>query len=162
MESLQNPTTWVAISFIFFAALIWWKGRGPILAALDARIALIRAEIDAAQNLRKEGQALFDDYEAKHLEIVRQSEHVIKVATKQADEMRRQAEADIAETIAQREKQLEDRIQRMKQSAMEDIQRYAADLAIRATAGIITEKLDADTREKLADQSIANLGKNLN
>lgn len=161
MELMNDPQNWVAFSFLMFLVLAWFKGRKAILGALDGRIAVIRAEIETAQNLRLEAQKLFEDYEDKHQQAMREAEHVVKVAEKQAIEIRKQAELDLADTIHVREKQLNERLERMKQLAKEEIQRYAADLAIQATAGIIKEKLDANAKDQLIDKAIANIGKNL-
>ena len=158
---LHEATNWVAFSFFLFVVLIWFKGRKAILGALDAKIATIRAEIDTAQNLRLEAQRLFEDYEHKHQEAIREAEHVVRTAEKQAIEIRKQAELDLADTIHVREKQLKDRIDRMKQAAKEEIQQYAANLAIEATAGIIEQKLDAKAKDQLIEKAIANIGKNL-
>ncbi len=156
-----DANAWVGISFVLFAFLIWWKGRKAIVGVLDKRIAVIREDLDAAQNLRLEAQKLFESYEEKHQEAIREAEHVIRTAEKQAIEIRKQAELDLADTIHIREKQLNERIERMKQSAKEEIQRYAADLAIQATAGIINEKLDARANDQLIEKAIASVGKDL-
>jgi F-type H+-transporting ATPase subunit b len=161
MDFHNDPTAWVALSFAIFAVVIWFKGRKAILGTLDSRIAVIRAEIEAAQSLRLEAQRLFEEYELRHEEAVRDAGHVIKVAEKHAIEIRKQAELDLAETVRLREKQLQERIERMKQSAMEEIQRYAADLAIQATAGIINERLDKAAKDRLVEKAISNIGKNL-
>lgn len=161
MDFAHDATAWVALSFALFVVLIWFKGRKAILGALDQRIALIRTEIETAENLRAEAQKLCDEYERKYREAVRESENVVKAAEKQSIEIRKQADMDMAETIRIREKQLADRLERMKQSAMDEIQQYAANLAIEATAGIIKEKLDKQTHAQLVDEAIANIGKNL-
>ena len=157
----HDSTAWVALSFIMFAVLMWWKARKAIVGALDSRIAAVRNEIETAQNLRLEAKKLFEDFERRHLEAVRDAENVIKTAEKQAQEIRKQADLDLAEMIHAREKQLQDRIERMKQAAREDIQRYAAELAVDATAGIINEKLDARAKADLIERAIKNIGKQL-
>jgi F-type H+-transporting ATPase subunit b len=157
----HDSTAWVALSFVLFLLLIWFKGRRAIVGSIDSRIATVRAEIETAQNLRLEAKKLFEDYERKHLEAVRDAESIIKTAEKQALEIRKQAELDLADTIHIREKQLQDRMDRMKHAAREEMQRYAAELAIDATAGIIQEKLDARAKADLIERAIKNLNKNL-
>jgi F-type H+-transporting ATPase subunit b len=161
LDFKHDPTAWVALSFAIFVVFMWFKGRGAIMGVLDKKIAVIREEVETAENLRKEAQRLLDDYERRHHDAVREAEQVVKNAEKQSVAMRKQAELDLAETVRLREKQLEERLERMKQSAMEDIRRYAADLAIEATAGIINEKLDKTARDRLVDKAIGNIGKNL-
>ncbi len=162
IDFYNDANAWVALSFVLFLLLIWFKGRKGIVGVLDRKIAEIRTEIDTAQALRDEAQKLFDDYEQKHQQALREAEHVIRTAEKQAEQIRKQAEENINETVRLREKQLGERIDRMKQSAVEEIQRYAADLAIKATAGIIAESLDKNAQDRLIEQTIANVGKNFN
>ncbi len=161
MDFSSDPTAWIALSFGIFTLLLWLKGRKAILGALDSKIAVIRGEIETAQNLRLEAQNLFEDYERRHMEAVRDAEDVIKAAERQAAEMGKKAESDLAETIALRERDLEERLGRMKQSAVEEMRRYAADLAIEATSGIIAEKLDKAARDQLIDQAIKNAGREI-
>lgn len=161
MDFAHDATAWVALSFVIFAFVAWWKGRKAIMAALDSKIAGVRQEIETAQNIRDEAQRLFEDYERRHKMAVRDAENVIRTAEKQAQEIRRKAESDIAESIASREKDLEERLSRMRQSAVEEMRRYAADLAIQATAGIITEKLDKAAREELIDHAVRNVSQGL-
>ena len=161
-ELLKEPDElWILFSFILFMALIWFKGRKAIMGALDARIDIIRNEVEMARRLREDAERLFQDYEAKNLEAMHQAEQVVRNAERQAEELRKKADADLAAAINLREKQMEDRIARMKQSAMEDMRRYAADLALQATAGIIAEKLDKATRDQLIDQAIKDVAKNI-
>jgi F-type H+-transporting ATPase subunit b len=158
-ELMREPDElWIVFSFIVFLLVIWFKGRKAILSNLDKRIEIIRKEIDTAQALRHEAQALVADYEAKHSAALKEAETVVATAERHAAELRRQGEYNLNEMMALREKQLKDRIETMKQTAMDDIQRYAADLAIKATAGIITEKLDETAKTRLADQAIREIG----
>lgn len=161
MELMHDPQNWVAFSFLIFLVVAWFTARKAIVGALDSKIAVVRSEIETAQNLRLEAQRLFEDYESKHQEAIREAEFVVRTAEKQAIEIRKQAELDLADTIHVREKQLKERIERMKQSAKEEIQQYAANLAIEATVGIIKEKLDSKAKDQLIDKAIANIGKNL-
>jgi hypothetical protein len=57
---------WVALAMILVFAIAIWK-RVPAIVGklLDDRIALIRAQLDNAEQLRKEAEALKAEYEAK-------------------------------------------------------------------------------------------------
>ena len=49
----------------------------------------------------------------------------------------------------------------MEQSAVAEIQKYAADLAIKATTEIISEHLDKSANQKLVDAAIKDVGKHI-
>ena len=128
---------------------------------LDERIEGIREEIKTAENLRVEAQEMLAQYQRKHKDAVKDSTQIIKTAEKQAEQIRKQAEADLDEAVARREKQLKERLERLQQNAKDDIREYAASLAIAATSEIIAGKLDKKTNEKLVDQAIAGIDKNI-
>lgn len=161
MGLLSDSTIWLLLSFIIFSVILWRKGKDAFLALLDKRIEQIRQDIQTAENLRVESQELLAQYQRKHRDAVKEAEKIIANAEKRAEELRKQSEADLKETMDRRERQLKERLARMEQSAIADIQKYAADLAIEATAEIIADALDKKANEKLVDQAIKDIGKNI-
>lgn len=161
MHILNDPTIWLLFSFLIFAGILWNFGKSALLSMLDARIKIIREELNAAENLRVEAQEMLAQYQRKHRDAVREAEKIIATAEKQAEDIRKKAEADLDETIARREKQLKERLERLQQNARDEIRQYAANLALEATAQIIAKNVDSRTNAELVDQSIRNIGKNL-
>lgn len=160
-ELLQDTHVWYAISFVTFALLVMMYGRGAINAKLDSRIAEIKSEIKTAEELFAQSSQLLAEYQQKHTEAVRECARIKANAEQEADAIRKQAEAEMIASMERRERQLEERLSRMKQSAISEIQQYAADLAAAAAAEIIAKKLDQKTNEKLVDRAIEGVGKNL-
>jgi len=160
-DFLHDPSIWLLFSFLIFAAIIWKMGSSAFTALLDKRIAEIKEEIETAENLRVEAQELLAQYQRKHRDAVKDAEQIILNAQRHADEIRKQAEKDLAENLERKEQQLRDRLSRAEQSAIQEIQNYAADLAIKATTEIIADKLDKKTSEKLVNDSITNISKNM-
>lgn len=161
MDIFLSTYTWYIISFTAFAAIVYKYGKPAILNYLDQRIAEIREEIETAENLRVEAQEMLAQYQRKHKDAVKDAEQILVQAKAQAKDIQKKAEADLDETIARREKQLDDRLERMKQNAKDEILEYASSLAIAATREIITEKLDKKSNEKLVDDAIKSVGKNI-
>ncbi|MCB9983958.1 MAG: hypothetical protein H6861_09885 [Rhodospirillales bacterium] len=160
-DSHHGAYIWYTISFIVFATIVYKFGKPAVLNYLDARIEAIREEISTAENLRVEAQEMLAQYQRKHKDAVKDAEKIVTNARKQAAEIQKKAEADLDETIARREKQLGERLERMKQNAQAEILEYASNLAIAATGEIIAEKLDKKANEKLVADTIKNVGANL-
>lgn len=160
-ELFQDTHVWFAFSFVLFALVAWFAARKKITGALDARIAIIRNEVQNAENLYAEATHLLTQYQHKHDEAIREAHQIKAEAEKDAEKIRAQADKDLAESMARRERQLEERLGRMKQSAIAEIQQYAADLAAAATAEIIAKTLDKSANEKLVDRSISKIGEKL-
>lgn len=161
MDLLHDSNVWLVFSFVIFLFVLWKFRRKAFVGLLDRRIEDIREEIATAENLRIEAQELLAQYQRKHRDAVKDSEQIIADAEKRAAEITKAAEKELADVMARREKQLEERLARMEQAAIIEIQKYAADLAIKATAEIISDQLDKKSNDKLVDQSIKDLSENI-
>jgi F-type H+-transporting ATPase subunit b len=161
MELLEDTHVWYALSFIVFVAIVWQFGKLPFLGMLDKRIAEIKNDIETAENLRVEAQEMLAQYQRKQRDASSEAEKIITNAKKSARQFQEKAEADLAETMNRREHQLTERLIRMEQQAMQEIQAHAADLAMKAAREIIAEKLDKKTSEQLVEQSIAHIEKHI-
>ncbi len=157
-----DPAIWVAVSFTIFAIAAFVFGRKILFKTLDDKIAAIRNEIVTAENLRNEAQKLLIEYEAKQKAAQSEAQKMIENAKIQAADLHKRADQELTETMARRESMLKERIQRMEETAVDDIRRYAADLAISATAEIIAQKLDQASASRLTDASIRKVSENLN
>ncbi len=162
MQIFQDSTAWVALSFVIFVVLANVYGRKSVISGLDARIERIRSEIATAEDLKNQAQSLLAEYQQKHDAAAEEAATIVSQAKAQAVQMQEKAASDFEATMARKEAMMQERIQRMEESAMDDIRRYAAELAINATTQIIAQKMDAPTAEKLADASIRKVSDNLN
>lgn len=91
-----------------------------------------------------------------------EAEKIIARAKAQAADFRRQAEADFEDSMSRREEMLKTRIEQMERSAIDDIKRYAAELAVLATTEIISQKLSSADASRLTDESIRQISEKLN
>lgn len=163
MEMLQhNPTIWVGISFVVFAIIAVKFAGAKVMGGLDSRIAEIKNDIETADRLKNEAQALLLDYQQKQRDAEKTAAGIIAQAKASAKAVQDAAEAELAETMARREAQLAERLQRIEEKAIADIQNHAADLALKATREIVEKTLDEKAAAKLVDQSIQSVSKHLN
>lgn len=162
MNLLENPDIWYTVSFVIFICVAYHFGRRSVLQKLDSRIESIKQEIESAESLRVEAQELLAQYQRKQRDAMQESEKIIENAKEHATEIRRKAEEDLEHTLNKKEEQLQERIRRMEENAMQEIQSYAADLAVSATTQIISQKMDKKSGTALIDQTIDNLPKELN
>ncbi|MBE2192127.1 MAG: hypothetical protein IAE63_08105 [Alphaproteobacteria bacterium] len=159
---LTDPTLWVLFSFIAFTILAYVFGRHSVLGMLDTRIDKIRDQILSAETLKSEAQALLKQYQANLAGASKEADEIIRKAKLQAEDFRIQAEAAFKETMARREDMLKNRIEQMERAAVDDIRRYAAELAVSATTEIISQKLSVADSQRLADQSIQQITEKFN
>lgn len=161
MELFQDTNIWVLISFIVFVIALLKLAKDKVAALLDKRIEEIRKEIDTAESLRIEAQELLAQYQRKQRDAAKEAEEIVANAKQHAAEIQKQAEKDLKEVAKRREQQLKERLERMEQSARQEIQAYAAELAVKATSEIIARQMDKKTNENLINQSIKDVAKQL-
>lgn len=159
MELFQNTNFWMWVSFAIFAFVFWRYGKDAVLRALDNKIESIRKDLQTAETLRVESQELLAQYQRKQRDALKEAESIIRNAEKSAADYKKKAQAEMEEMIERRERQLQERLGRMKLEAKEEIQNYAAELAIDATRHIISENLDKETNQKLLKEATVNFKK---
>lgn len=163
MEILQHNTTlWVGFSFVIFVLLAIKFGGNGIIGALDKKIAEIKSEIETAERLKAEAQALLAEFQTKQRDAEKAAADIIEQAKASALAVQKMAESELSETMERREAQLTDRLKRIEEKAIADIQNHAADLAMKATREIVEKTLDDKASTKLVDQAIASVAKYLN
>lgn len=158
---LQGGEFWVLVAFILFVGFMVWKARKALVGGLDSRAARIKAEIDEAQRLREEAQALLADYQKKQREALGEAEAMVKQAGEEATRLKAKAETELAAALKRREQQALDRIAQAEAQALAEVRNLAADLAVAATQKILTEKLDPAKAQSLVSDAIAELPRRL-
>ncbi len=142
---------------VVIALMIWKKVPAAIGKALDSKIALIRDQLAEAEALRKEAEAIKAEYQQKANSAEAEAAAMIERARKEAGEIVAKAQTDAEALVARRTRMAEDKIAGEERSAVTQLRAAAADAAVRASARIISERLDADADEKLIDRSIGDL-----
>ncbi len=161
-DILHNTTAWVALSFVIFVVLAIKLAGKKVTGALDAKIASIRSEIETAEKLRAETQALLADFQSKQRDAQAEAARIVESAKASARVIQQSAEADLEEAMVRREAQLMDRLKRVEEKALADIQNHAAELALQATREIVAKSMDEKTSKGLIDQAVASVAKHLN
>lgn len=161
-DLLHNTNFWVGISFVLFVVMIVKVAGKKITSQLDAKIASVASEIDTAEKLRAEAHALLADIQQKQRDAQAEADRIVAAAKQSALQIQQAADQDLEEAMARREAQLVDRLKRVEEKAMADIQNHAATLALQATQEIVTKSMDAKTSGNLIDQAVASVSKHLN
>jgi F-type H+-transporting ATPase subunit b len=144
---------------VVFAILLWKRVPAIIGAALDRKIAGIRAQLDEAAQLRAEAETLRGEYEAKAAQADAEAAAMLERARAEAEGIVRQADADASALVERRTRMAEDKIAAAERHALEEVRATAAAAAAAAAARLISEKMDAGTDKPLVDRTIAGLGR---
>ena len=158
---LHDPTFWVAVAFVVFVGLMVWKARKPIVDGIDARAERIKAELDEAQRLREEAQKTLAEYKRKQRDAAKEAEDLLASAKHEAELLRNQAAEDLKATLARREKAALEKIAQAETQAVQDVRAQAVDIAMAATAKLLSENVDPQRDQAMVDQAIKDLGQKL-
>lgn len=163
MNLLAHDTSlWVAISFVVFVFIAYKMGRNAVVGGLDNKINEIKEEIENAERLRVEAQELLAQYQRKQRDAEKEAADILAKAEDQAKLLKDNAQKELAEVMDRRETQLAERLRRIEENAIAEIQGHAADLAVAATTEMIAQTLDEKTNAGLNEDAIKNISKQLN
>jgi F-type H+-transporting ATPase subunit b len=154
---LTAPMAISLAMIVVIAVMIWKKVPGAIAGALDSKIALIREQLQEAENLRKEAEALKAEYEAKSASADKDREALLERAKHEAEEIVAKAKTDAEALIDRRTRMAEDKIAAEERSAVEQLRSSAAEAAARAAAKLIAQSHDAGSDARLVDDAIKQI-----
>lgn len=153
-----GPVQIVSLSMLVLIAIILWKKVPAMIAGgLDAKIQLIKDQLEEAQALRNEAEALRQDYAAKIASAKKDTQALLRGAQEEADAIVAKAEADCADMIARRKKMADDKIAAAERAAIDDVRAKVVAAASGASYALIAGTHDAKADSKLADEMIAGL-----
>ena len=159
---LENPHTWVYVGFLIFVVLAGPKLWKAIAQMLDRRSLKIKSDLDEAQKLKDEAQALLADYQRKQRDAMREAEEIISNAKALAQRQIKDAGKKLEENLARREKASLEKIAQAEAQALADVRREAVDIATAAATHVIQGQVDGTRSGILIDQAIAEVEKRLN
>ena len=163
MSSLFNDTTfWVAVGFVILIALLGKKIAGIVTSGLDARAVRIRAQLDEAEKLRREAEAMLASATQKHAVASAEAKAIIAKAEEEAVRLRTHAIGELEALMKRREQLALDKIGDAERRAIREVEMMAVDIAMTATRALLTEKLAGPEGDRLIDAAIEDVGRQLN
>lgn len=153
-----NEIIWGALSFVLLFWLLSKFAYPAVKKGMDARSERIRADLDRAEEAKGEAERVLGEYRAQLAEAKTEAARIIDEARQAADQMRqdlrRQAEAEVAEVKAR----AQDDIAAQANRAMADLQARVTLLAIELAEKVVGENLDRDRNNALVERFIREMG----
>jgi F-type H+-transporting ATPase subunit b len=160
-ELIQDPHFWVHIGLLIFVVAAGPKVWRALTAFLDQRSMKIKADLDEAQKLKDEAQALLAEYQRKQRDALKEAEDIIASAKAQAQREIEEAKTNLAASMTRREAAALEKITQAEAQAIAEVRREAVDVATAATTRLIAKVLDDNKASSLIDQSIAEVTRRL-
>ncbi len=152
---MSSAELWIVASTIIFFVLVFKPACKAVFGGLDQRRDRIVRELEEAQKLRHEAEALLADARSRHQSAAKDAGEIVQFARDEAARMRVQGEAELNEHAARREKHALDRIAQAEASALAQVRGSAIGIALAASREILSAKLAGWEGDRLVDETIA-------
>jgi F-type H+-transporting ATPase subunit b len=158
---LANAHFWVNVGLVLFIILAGRKLWKAMTSGLDQRSIRIKGQLDEAQKLRDEAQALLNEYQRRQKEAAQEAAGILTSAKELAEHHTKDALAALEASMARREKLALEKIAQAEVHAAAEVRREAVEVATAATRKLLAQALTDDRATALVDQSIKELDRKL-
>jgi F-type H+-transporting ATPase subunit b len=158
MELLTSAHFWVGIAFLVFLAVLVMAGVHRFAwKALGDAGDRVRAQLDEANRLREEAQALLARIQADREAAEKHSAEILANAQEQAKRMEAEAKVRLAEQIERRGQLAERRIATAEAQATAEVKAAAGDLAAQMAESVLAARIAGAKTDPLIDAAIGQM-----
>jgi F-type H+-transporting ATPase subunit b len=151
-SSLASPAIgtvfWTTLIFFILFFLLWKFAWGPIMKAVKSREDMIRNSLDSAEKAREEMKVLQADNEAILLKAREERDKIIREARLSTERMLSEAKEKSQSEADAMVKRARELIEREKNSAIAEVKREVAGLAIEVASRVVSETLKSDAEQQ--------------
>jgi F-type H+-transporting ATPase subunit b len=160
--NLANPELWVAVALLIFVAIIFRTGAHKIaLNHLDAKSKAIQDNLDEAERLRKEAEAMLAEIRQQREVAETQGRAMLAEAKIEAKRLEAEAKVKLEEAIVRRTALADRRIATAEAQAAQDVKAAAADLAAALTEQVLAARIAKAKSDPLIDKAVGELAARL-
>ena len=158
MELLLDSHFWVGAAFVVFLGILVMAGIHKFAwKALGDMGAKVQGQLDEAQALRSEAQALLTQVQAQKVASDKLAAEMLANAKDEAVRLQAEAQVKLAEQIERRGQMAERKIAQAEAQAEADVRGAAADLAARMAEQVLVARLAGATSDPLIDRAIGQM-----
>jgi F-type H+-transporting ATPase subunit b len=158
MELLTSAHFWVGIAFVVFLAILVVAGVHKFAwKALGDAGDKVRAQLDEANRLREEAQALLNRIQHDREQSEKLAAEIMANAQEQAVRFQAEAQERLAEQIERRGQLAERRIATAEAQAAAEVKAAAGELAAQMAESVLTARIAGAKTDPLIDAAIGQL-----
>lgn len=156
--SLGNTNFVVLLGFLaFIALLVYLKVPAKLTGMLDARAAVIKAELDEARSLREEAKSILATYERRQKEVQEQADRIVASAKEEALAAAEQAKVELQKSIARRMAAATEQIASAEAAAIRQVREQAVSVAVAAAGDVLAKQMTTEAASASIDAAIAQV-----
>jgi F-type H+-transporting ATPase subunit b len=166
-SSLASPAIgtvfWTTLIFLMLLFLLWKFAWGPIMKAVQSREDMIRNALESAEKAREEMKVLQADNEIVLRKAREERDKILRDARMAYDRMMTEAKEKSQSESDALVRRAKDLIEREKITAITEVKREVARLAIEVASKVVGETLKSDAEQlKLIERYIREIEANRN
>ncbi len=151
---------WTVVTFLILLLILKKFAWKPILTALEQRETAIRESLEKAERAKEDAQKVLDANQANLAKAEEESKQIINQSRAYAEKLKEQIIQESKENAKKMIDEAAAEIDRKKDAAFDELKNQVAEIAVKAAEKILRETLDNETRKKLVDKYIGEIGKN--
>jgi F-type H+-transporting ATPase subunit b len=148
---------WTAVSFVLLLLLLKRFALPGLMEVLEGRRDRIREDLEAAERMRQEADALKAEHEAALKATKAAADEVIARAQEKATKLLADNEARMKEEADRIIAEAHRTIEQERTQAVAELKGLAADLAVTAAEKFVAANMDEATQARLVEESLAEL-----
>ena len=158
MQLLTSAHFWVGVAFLTFLLVLVLVGAHKFAwKALGDAGDKVRAQLDEANRLREEAQALLARIQADRDNAEKLSREILANAEEQAKRMHAEAQEKLAEQIQRRGELAERRIATAEAQATAEVKAAAGELAAQMAEQVLASRISGAKSDPLIDRALGQL-----
>jgi F-type H+-transporting ATPase subunit b len=158
MSLITEAHFWVGVAFVVFLLVLVAAGVHRFAwKALGDAGEKVRAQLDEANRLREEAQALLARIQSDHERSEKLSAEILANAEEQAKRMQAEAQVRLAEQIERRGQLAERRIAVAEAQAAAEVKAAAGELAAQLAEQVLAARIKVAKTDPLIDTAIGQL-----
>jgi F-type H+-transporting ATPase subunit b len=162
MELLTSAHFWVGVAFVVFVVILVLAGVHKFAwKALGDAGEKVRAQLDEANHLREEAQALLARIQADREQSEKLAAEIMANAQEQATRLQAEAQERLAEQIERRGQLAERRIATAEAQAAAEVKAAAGELAAEMAETVLAARISGAKSDPLIDSAISQLASKL-
>jgi F-type H+-transporting ATPase subunit b len=142
LATFAPQLVWLAISFVILYLLMTKLGLPRVARAIGARRERIEGDLEKAEQMKAEAEAVIAAYERALTEARQQAQQTLKEATERLNAEAAERQRKLAETLAAETAAAERRIAQAKQAALANIRDVAVEVARTAAAKLTGAEIE--------------------
>ena len=159
---LLDSHFWVGVAFVVFILMLMRLGvPGMAFNALDGRAAAIQSQLDEANRIRQEAEALLKSIKAQRADTEVMAKDMLANAKSEAKRLESEAAVKLAEQIKRRGELAERKIASAEAAATAEVKAAAAEQAARIAEQILGARIAGATTDPLIDKALGALAERL-